>query len=124
MELLFDTNILISYSKNKDDGLVDFLSSQDHEFYTSVVSLAEFRAGFAKDELILYREFIKAFTPLSLDLNAAELAGEFFYGFKKQGLNVNLRDHFIAATAINRNMTLVTFNKKDFPHKDLKLYPI
>jgi len=102
MTLLFDTDILIAYSKGK---LYDFI----HDL--------------VKPENQFSMEKIKQmFPPLSLDEEVAEMAGAFRQYFLKRGKTIPLDDHFVAATAIKYNLILVTNNKKDFPHKGLRLY--
>ena len=123
MKLLVDTNIFIAYGKKRDGGLVDRIKSENHDLYTSVIALAEFRSGIHKQDLNFYQAIKETFRPLPVDLEIADLAGEFRYEFLRKGLDIDLADHIIAATALVNNLTLVTFNKKDFPHKNLQLYP-
>ncbi|OGY24143.1 MAG: hypothetical protein A2172_01195 [Candidatus Woykebacteria bacterium RBG_13_40_15] len=124
MKLLVDTNVFIAYGKKRDGGLVDRIKSENHDLYTSVVSLAELRSGIHKRDLNFYQAIKETFRPLPVDLEIADLAGEFRYEFLRKGLDIDLADHIIAATALLNNLALVTFNKKDFPHKNLELYPI
>jgi len=123
MKLLFDTDVFIANSKKSDDGLVERLRGENHDFYTSVIALAEFRSGIHRQDLDFYNAIKEIFTPISVDLEIADLAGEFRYEFLRRGLDIDLADHIMAATALINDLSLVTFNKKDFPHKGLDLYP-
>ncbi len=42
----------------------------------------------------------------------------------KKGQTLNLGDVLIAATALHNGVQLLTDNTKDFPMKDLTLYPL
>lgn len=122
MRLLIDTDVLISWSKKKDQGLLDNLIEENQELYLSTISLAEFRAGVYPQDLPFYNLVKKIFPLIDVDLEIAELAGKFSFDLARTGLTINLTDHLIAATAQENSLTLVTFNTKHFPHPDLKLY--
>ena len=54
----------------------------------------------------------------------AELAGRLKRDYGKKGRTLNLGDVLIAATALYNGLPLLTDNIKDFPMKDLTLYPL
>ena len=54
----------------------------------------------------------------------AELAGLLKRDYSKQGQTLNLGDVMIAATALHNAVALLTDNTRDFPMKDLRLYPL
>ena len=122
MEILIDTNVFISYGKKRDNGLINKIRFENHDLYTSVIVLAELRSGIHKGDVDFYEAVKETFDPLPVDTKIADMAGEFKYQFDRTGRNINITDHLIAATALKNGLTLVTFNKKDFPHKGLKLY--
>ena len=122
MTLLFDTDILIAYSKGKLYDFIHDLVKPENQFFSSVITIAEFRVGLNKDIQFTMEKIKQMFSPLSLDEEVAEMAGAFRQYFLKRGKTIPLDDHFVAATAIKYNLILVTNNKKDFPHKGLRLY--
>ena len=92
-------------------------------FFTSVICIAEFQVGLSQRRSGLLSELKEVFEPLSVTYEIARAAGRLRQEFLASGFNIALPDHLIAATVLQHNLTLVTFNKKDFPHKGLKLYP-
>ncbi len=52
------------------------------------------------------------------------MAGLLKRDYGKKGQTLNLGDVLIAATALHNSLTLLTDNVKDFPMKELSLYPI
>jgi predicted nucleic acid-binding protein len=54
----------------------------------------------------------------------ARLAGELKRDFSKKGATLSVTDSLIAAVAIDYQLALLTDNTKDFPMKNLKLYPL
>jgi predicted nucleic acid-binding protein len=55
---------------------------------------------------------------------AARLAGELKRDYSKKGKTLSIPDTLIAATALHNRLTLLTDNAKDFPMKELALYPL
>ncbi len=67
-------------------------------------------------------EFIKKMRIISFDKGAAEKASSIQRRLLRAGIVVDIRDLFIAATAISNNCELLTLNKKDFENiEGLKL---
>lgn len=122
MRFLIDTNVFIANSKGYDQGLFDKLIKEKHKLYTSSIVLAEFRAGFHRKDLGYYEAVKRIVRTVLVDIEIADKAGEYKYEFDHQGKNIGMIDHLIAATATVHELVLVTFNKKDFPHKDLTIY--
>jgi predicted nucleic acid-binding protein len=59
-----------------------------------------------------------------ITLPAARLAGDLKREHRRKGLTLNLGDVIIAAVAIHNQLALLTENVKDFPMKELSLYPL
>jgi predicted nucleic acid-binding protein len=55
---------------------------------------------------------------------AAESGGLLKRDHGKKGITLSLTDAMIAAVAIHHQLTLITDNVKDFPMKELALYPL
>ena len=66
--------------------------------------------------------FIKDLEILDFDSTSARKASELKKALKSEGREIEIRDLFIASTAIVNSCTLATLNVKDFKNiKDLKL---
>lgn len=127
MSFLLDTNVVSEWSKPKPDpGVVQWLAEADEDrLYLSVVTLAELRyrverlaAGARRrrleewvgDEL---RERFEA-RILEIDAEVADRWGKLMSASEAAGRRMHVMDGFLAATAIERGLTLVTRNTRDF----------
>ena len=119
-KFLVDSDIIIWYLKGRDKEvqLLEELSEKG-ELFTSVVTIAEIRAGLTKDAKKIILELKNIFKPLNISEEIAELTGEF-----KQKYKLDIADMFIAATAVINKLTLVTYNKKHFSMPQIKLYSV
>ena len=119
------------------DVLVDFFHSQKYAkdiiseilekgiAYISILSVAELRAGFTKQQAeLLLPKLYKMAVIVNLSVGIAELAGKFRFEYGSKGKTLSTVDTLIAATAIIDDLQLVTRNKKDFPMPQLILYPL
>lgn len=123
MGYLLDTNVISETRRSRPDaGVIAFLSSADADgLFVSVLTLGELRKGVAlkrrsdpaaSGELAMWVEGIaKNFADriLLVDTATALLWGEL-----SAGGNPPVVDTLIAATALSRDLTLVTRNTKDF----------
>jgi len=124
IEELYDTDIVINFFKKKEPifSYVDKQIKQSRQ-YMSVISLAELRTGWTEEQLKDYLPFVETFfeiLPVSSDiaLQAGFLRRQCL---EKNYLGNPLTDQLIAATAIVKNLQLLTLNTKDFPHESVKL---
>ena len=119
-KFLVDSDIIIWYLKGRDKEvqLLEELAEKG-ELFTSVVTIAEIRAGLTKDTKKIILELKNIFKPLNISEEIAELTGEF-----KQKYKLDIADMFIAATAVINKLTLVTYNKKHFSMPQIKLYSV
>jgi len=119
-KFLVDSDIIIWYLKGRDKEvqLLEELAEKG-ELFTSVVTIAEIRAGLTKDAKKIILELKNIFKPLDITEEIAELTGEF-----KQKYKLDIADMFIAATAVVNKLTLVTYNKKHFSMPQIKLYSV
>ena len=64
---------------------------------------------------------LNALSNIPVDEAVADRAGRLIYKYARQGVQLSLPDAFIAATALIRDLTLVTTNVRHFPLPDLKI---
>lgn len=123
--ILLDTDILIDFFHNQryaKDLLTEFLLKGN--LHISILSIAELRTGFTSQQAsLLLPKLYKTAVIVNLSLEIAELAGKFRFEYRSLGISLPTVDTLIAATAVIKGYQLVTRNKKDFPMRQLKLYP-
>ena len=123
MKLLLDTSVIIDFqrAKQKQNTWLYQLANQGLELYISVITQTELYAGSGiwedkkkKKELEIV---LSNLTVLSLNSEISQMSGKV-----RHESGIKITDAIIAATAITNNLSLATFDKKDFPKvKKLKL---
>lgn len=118
---LLDTNVLSELMRAHPDALVEErFEAEPEELFTSVICLEEIRFGAMiapPDNRLWERARASVFpcvTVLPLDEALAIVAGDLRAEWKRHGTPVAYGDGLIAATAMGRNLTLVTRNTRHF----------
>jgi predicted nucleic acid-binding protein len=112
--LLIDTDVLIDYLRDYS-AAVSYVEAQQERFLISVMTVAELYAGVRDgEERARLEQFLGAFEIIPLDLHLAVQGGLYRRDYSKSH-NVGLADAIIAATATQRQVPLVTLNRKHFP---------
>ena len=115
---MVDSDVVIWFLKGreKEAQLLKNLSKSG-DLYCSVVTIAEVRAGLTKQPEKIISQLANIFVPIEINSEIAQAAGAF-----KQKYKLDIADMFIAATAVESNLILVSYNKKHFPMPEVKLY--
>ena len=124
-KVLIDTDIWIDFL-NKQDYALNFIQnlSQEHQIYASVLTVTELRAGLSNERAEKYMSIFYAYaTIVGVSPRIAESAGSFLKEYKTKGISLGTVDTIIASTAITEKCQLATRNKKDFPQREIRLYP-
>jgi tRNA(fMet)-specific endonuclease VapC len=121
-KILVDTDILSYYLK----GYPDVVHSLDeHEtlhglVFISRITVVEILGGLkaksATAQEARFRDFINARTVLEIDETTGEIASDIFAHLFKTGRHSGNYDIFIAATALQHQLTICTNNLKDYRH--------
>lgn len=122
---LLDTDILVDFFHDQRYArdLVSKLASEG-TIYISILTVTELRAGFnAHQAAVFLPKLYELVEIIDISFPVAELAGKVRFDYLQKGKNLATVDTLIAATAIIEDFQLVTRNKKDYPMKELKLYP-
>jgi len=113
-QLLIDTDVLIDYLRGYSDA-VSYVEVQQDRMLISVVTVAELYAGVREgEERSRLERFLRAFEIIPLDPRLAVQGGLYRRDYSRSH-NVGLADALIAATAAQRQVSLVTLNRKHFP---------
>jgi predicted nucleic acid-binding protein len=122
-----DSCVLIEYfrAKDKSTSLYSKLIFRYENIFISTIVLFEILAGTSEANREFWHFFLKGVILLPFDERAARIAAELSQKLRKNRLQIECSDLFIAATSIANNMPLVTFNRKHFEQLgDLELVPL
>ncbi len=123
--VLIDTSIIIDYLRKKNKKKSQFYKSVgNYTLFVSTITLFELFAG-AKDErkrqdIDNIMEYVKI---LPFTKNTAKKSGEIHQSLKNKNKLIEIKDLFIAATALSHNLPLMTLNVKHFDRiEDLNVW--
>jgi tRNA(fMet)-specific endonuclease VapC len=124
--LLLDTSVIIDTINNKKgrQQLLRDLVTQGNSLACCPINITEVYAGLRSHEEASTKAFLNSLDLLPMTRPIAELAGLLKRDYGKKGRTLNLGDVMIAATALHNGVALLTDNTKDFPMRELKLYPM
>jgi predicted nucleic acid-binding protein len=123
---LLDTSVIIDTINDKRGRrqLLRSLVEQENTLGCCAINITEVYAGLRPGEEQSTRNFLESLELYPVTWPVAELAGLLKRDYGKKGKTLNLGDMIIAATAIHNGLVLLTDNVKDFPMKELLLYPL
>ena len=129
MNYLLDSDVAIDYLNSKDSTINLLPLSSANNFFLSVISWLEISYGFKKSQskkkLVLFEEMLNSLQIkiISVDINVARTYLDCRISLEDKKIPLADFDLFIAATALNNNLTLITRNIKHFKRiTNLKLY--
>lgn len=108
MNALFDTNILIDYL-NGIEASRDEIAKYE-KICISAITWAEVMTGATAETESVTRAFLRQFEVIAIDEPVIESCVKL-----RRNRKMRMPDALIWATAITRNLLLVTRNTKDFP---------
>lgn len=116
-KILLDTDIVIWLLRKQASYINTFIEAQKQGivFLLSPIVSAEIYAGAFKHEYPTIEQLFDFFTPLTLDIATAQLAGEYANQYRKSHHKISLEDFLIAASTKKANAYLWTNNKKHYP---------
>lgn len=135
MSFLLDTNIISEGGKPRPEpGVMDWLAGMDEsQLFLSVISLAELRHGIERLEPGRRKSALDAWLVeqlplrfedrlLALDAGTADHWGRIVAQAQASGRPIGAMDAFLAATAAQHQLTLVTRNVADFEATGIRLF--
>ena len=123
---LLDTGLVLRHLRGQR-RTVQFLRGLGKLGRLSVATVTrlEVHAGMQPEERYVTQKLLTRMATYDLDREIADRAGDLIAASKSANKALSVPDAIIAATAIGRNLTLVTLNRGDFEHiAGLSLYPI
>jgi toxin FitB len=134
MAYLLDTNVVSeAASRNPDPKVLAWYEKHAAESHLSCITLGEIRkgihqmpAGSRKEAMLAWasRLFKELPNPcLPADAAVLEIWGELYAKNQAAGIELDVLDSLIAATAIRHHLVVVTWNTPDFPPEVKTLNP-
>jgi len=124
---LLDTSVIIDPLNNKR-GRRDLLllGLVKHLLACCPINVTEVYAGLRPKEEPAIEEFLRSFEyyHVTFTWRVARLAGLLKRDYGRKGTTITVADATVAAVALIHELTLMTDNVKDFPIKELTLYPL
>ncbi|WP_026734997.1 type II toxin-antitoxin system tRNA(fMet)-specific endonuclease VapC [Fischerella sp. PCC 9605] len=120
MTYLLDSNVCIRLINNSSPAVTNRLASQQPEdILNSTITQLElyygaYRSAQQERNLEILQRFFNQFTIISLDPEAARIAGRIRAELASSGTPIGPYDLQIAAIAMANNLILVTHNTKEF----------
>jgi predicted nucleic acid-binding protein len=123
---LLDTSVIIDALNNRRGrpGLLMDLLNSGHLLACCPINVTEVYAGLRPREEAATQAFLASLQFIPITSQAARFAGELKREYARRGSTLNLGDVIIAAVAIENRFTLLTDNVKDFPMRELSVYPL
>ncbi|MBI2575288.1 type II toxin-antitoxin system VapC family toxin [Candidatus Woesearchaeota archaeon] len=106
-----DTSVVIELLR-RSKAILTRLANVQRSPYIASVTVFELLLRKTNIEPVNY--FVSGVQILDFDAAAARTASEVAKKLKSRGVSVEIRDLFIAATAMSNNCELATLNRKDF----------
>lgn len=122
--VLLDTDVTIWLLKKQENYVQTFIEAQNqgYEFLLSPIVSAEIYTGAFKHEYPTIEQFFSLLTPLTLDIEAGQLAGEYANKYRKAYNRISLEDYLLAATAMQEKAWIWTDNQKHYPMQDIGFF--
>jgi len=123
---LLDTSVIIDALKGKRnrDQLLKELLQQGHLLACCSISVTEVYAGLRSHEETRTRELLESLQYFPIVWPVARLAGLLKRDYARKGITLATTDATIAAIAIHHQLTLISDNLKNYPMKELSVYPL
>jgi len=123
---LLDTSVIIDAINEKKNRRLFLreLVSAGHVLACCPVNVSEVYSGVRPQEETRTNGLLRSLEYFPITFPVAEMAGLLKRDYSKKGKSLSLTDTIIAAVAIHNRLSLITDNAKDFPMKELQLYPL
>lgn len=114
--ILIDTSVIITFLRSKEKAKTSFWKLiNEYECCVSAITIFELYAGATtKDKMNDIKIILSFLKPIEFTKETATLASNIYKELRSKNKLIEFRDIFIAATAIQENISISTKNKKHF----------
>ena len=113
--ILLDTNVLIEILKGNEETIQKVESFNSTLCISSVTVMELYYGAINKLEVQKLEKFMLLFTVIQIDTKISIRATALIKTYAKSH-NLDIPDSLIAATALEKSLTLFTYNTKDFKY--------
>jgi predicted nucleic acid-binding protein len=113
--ILLDTNVLIEILKGNQKTIQQVESLNKTLFISSITVMELYYGAHNKAEIKKLEKFILLFNVLHIDKEISIRSTELIKSYAKSH-TLDIPDSLIAATALEKELTLFTYNTKDFKY--------
>ena len=122
-KFLLDSCVLIQHLRgHKPTSTLLTKLAMEGSLGIAAISRTEVIKGMREHEREVTVRFLNALTCYAFDAAIADRTGELIREYRAQGITLSKPDAMIAATALDSNAVLLTYNAKHFPMPELQLY--
>ena len=123
---LLDTSVIIDALNDKRGRRAFLLGlvKQGHLLACCPINITEVYAGLGAKEEAANEKFLRSLEYYHLTWPVARLAGLLKRDYRRKGTTITVADATVAAVALVHELTLMTDNVKNFPMRELALYPL
>jgi predicted nucleic acid-binding protein len=123
---LLDTTVIIDALNEKKNRRLFLreLVEQGHMLACCGINVAEVYTGLRAQEEERTKALVESLEYYPITFPIAEHAGLLTRDHNRKGTTLSITDALIAAVAMYYKLTLITDNTKDFPMKEIRLYPL
>jgi predicted nucleic acid-binding protein len=122
-EYLLDSCVLIQHLRGyKPTSALLAKLALEGQLGIAAISRTEVIEGMRDHEREATLRFLDALTCYAFDAAIANQTGELIRRYRAQGITLSTPDAMIAATAIDHDAVLLTYNSKHFPMPELQVY--
>ncbi|MBI2326851.1 type II toxin-antitoxin system VapC family toxin [Candidatus Curtissbacteria bacterium] len=118
---LLDSDVIIEYLKDNRETVTLINKTGGKGLSCSVLTIIEVKRGVRPKQEATSADLFKIIKAYPVDKQIAELAVAFAREWQGKGKFLQLVDACIAATCVIYDLTLVTYNKRDYPMKELRI---
>ncbi len=114
--LCLDTSVLIAYLKGREPGAEAVLRAiQSHTCWVTAITVYELLFGVARAQRQIGEEELLGVMPTApFDDAAAHRAAKLHDQLIRQNADIGIKDVLIAAICLERGLSLLTLNERDF----------
>lgn len=122
-EFLLDSNVAIQHLRgHRPTTELLMRLATEGMLAVAAITRTEVLAGIRDAERVATLAFLDALGCYPVDCAVADRAGELLRTYRRRGVTLDVPDALIAATALQHDLVLLTYNVRHYPMPELRRY--